>query len=198
MDALRQQLSTITDSRVRDAMLSVPRHLFVPPELRGAAYDDTPLPIGHGQTISQPLMVARMLAAAALDRNARVLDVGCGSGYQAALLHHLAGSVVAIEIIPQLLELARENLRRAGIVGVELVLGNGRLGVPSRAPFDVILVAAASEEVPPKLLEQLADGGRLLIPIGAPASQVLQRWTRLGDHFVAQPLDVCRFVPLVC
>jgi protein-L-isoaspartate(D-aspartate) O-methyltransferase len=178
-------------------MLAVPRHVFVPPELQDSAYLDMPLPIGFGQTISQPLMVAHLLLAAKVQSTDRVLDVGCGSGYQAALLSLLAQQVIGLEIIPQLVQLAADNLQRAGCDGVRVVQGNGRHGYPECAPYDVIIVAAASQDVPPPLLAQLTVGGRLLIPIGADPQQVLQRWTRTETGYETSYLDACRFVPLV-
>lgn len=195
--ALTRQLCGVTDQRVVGAMLSVPRHVFVPAEYRDSAYEDMPLPLGFGQTISQPLMVARLLMAASLQSSDHVLDVGCGSGYQAALLGRLVRDVIGIEIVPQLVRLGRENLRQVGSSNVEVVQGNGREGHPERAPYDVIVVAAASEDVPAPLLEQLAHNGRLLIPIGASEQQVVQRWTRRGEQFETAYLDACRFVPLV-
>jgi protein-L-isoaspartate(D-aspartate) O-methyltransferase len=195
--ALERQLESVADQRVRSALLSTPRHLFVPDHLQAAAYDDCPLPIGHGQTISQPLMIAHMLSAAALKGLERVLDVGCGSGYQAALLAALCSEVVGIEIVPELVELARTNLARVGSSNVSVSCHNGRLGFADRSPYDVILVAAASADVPAPLLDQLAPGGRLLIPIGPPSLQVLQCWTRTQSAFEVIALDACRFVPLV-
>jgi protein-L-isoaspartate(D-aspartate) O-methyltransferase len=179
----------IRDARVLDAMRRVPREVFVPdPQL---AYADEALRIGHGQTISQPLMVAVIGAALELRGGERVLDVGTGSGYQAAVLAELAGRVVSIERIPELAELARVNLDAAGYLDrVELRLGNGWEGVPERAPFDAIAVAAAAPEPPPRLLAQLADGGRLVLPVGEGDDQQLELFTKTQ-------LAPVRFVPLV-
>lgn len=188
----------IGDDRVLSAMAKVPRHLFVPVGMRGRAYDDTPLPIGHGQTISQPLMVATMLEDLGLKGHERVLEVGAGCGYQAALLGELAAEVRAIEIIPQLAEMARTNLQRLGYDNVEVLHRDGSLGYPPAAPYDGIVVAAGAPAVPDPLLEQLAIGGRLLIPVGAYWSQTLQRLRKSpsGD-IITDRLCGCAFVPLV-
>jgi protein-L-isoaspartate(D-aspartate) O-methyltransferase len=195
--ALRQQLREIDEPRVLQAMLGVPRHAFVPIDLQGAAYEDSPLPIGHGQTISQPLMVARLLVHARLQSHHSVLDVGSGSGYQAALLRQLVAKVVSVEIVPELVLTARRNLASVGLTDVAVIEGNGREGYPQDAPYDAILVAAASADVPDALLAQLAPGGRLLLPLGPPEQQVLQCWTRTAGGFEQRALDRCRFVPLV-
>ena len=146
------------------AIAAVPRELFVPEDLRLRAYDDRALPIGHGQTISQPFMVATICAALELDADARVLDVGTGSGYQAAVLAEIAAEVVTIERVPELADRARETLARAGYERVEVRVGDGTLGVPDRAPFDGIAVAAAAPAVPDTLYEQLSVGGRVVAP----------------------------------
>src|SRR5919199_1515080 len=156
----------IEDERVLTAMERVPRHLFVPAELREHAYEDAALPIGSGQTISQPYMVARICEALALTGRERVLDVGTGSGYQAAVLAELAAEVDTIERIPQLAESARENLRAAGYDRVRVHVGDGTRGLPERAPFDAIAVAAAAPELPKALYEQLEFRGRLVVPVG--------------------------------
>jgi protein-L-isoaspartate(D-aspartate) O-methyltransferase len=179
----------IDDARVLDAMRRVPRELFSPDA--DLAYADEALRIGHGQTISQPYVVALIATALALRGGERVLDVGTGSGYQAAVLAELAGSVVSIERIPELAELARANLAAAGYLDrVEIRVGNGWNGVPERAPFDAIAVAAAAPEPPPRLLSQLAAGGRLVLPVGAGEDQQLELFTRTQ-------LAPVRFVPLV-
>jgi protein-L-isoaspartate(D-aspartate) O-methyltransferase len=191
---VHQQLRSISDARVIAAMGRVPRHLFVPPELRHAAYHDTPLPIGHGQTISQPLMVAIMLEAMELRGRERVLEVGAGCGYQAALLGELAAEVHAIEIVPPLARMAARNLRRLGYRNVTVLEGDGSLGHAAAAPYDAIVVAAAASAVPQALVDQLAPGGRLLVPLG----QVLERLRKLPDGRVTiEHLGGCAFVPLV-
>jgi len=187
----------IRDARVLRAMATVPRHVFVSPEWRHAAYDDTPLPTAHGQTISQPRMVAIMLQHAHLDGSECVLDVGAGSGYQAALLGQLAQRVYAIEILPDLAEGARRCLQAVGASNVTVIAGDGSRGYPPAAPFDAILVGAASRGVPPALVEQLAEGGRLLIPVGERWGQRLLLVRKFGTTISRQGLEACSFVPLV-
>jgi protein-L-isoaspartate(D-aspartate) O-methyltransferase len=196
---VREQLRArgIRDARVLRAMEQVPRHLFVPSQERDAAYADNPLPIGHGQTISQPQMVATMLESLELTGNERVLDVGAGSGYQTALLAQLTSEVYAIEIIPELAEMARRNLAEAGIRNVEVIQGDGREGWPEAAPYDGIVVAAGAPEVPQALLDQLAEGGRMLIPVGEQFGQVLTRIRKRGGRYTRERLTLCAFVPLV-
>lgn len=179
----------ITDGRVLEAMAHVPRELFVPPEVRRLAYDDAALQLPCGQTISQPFIVAVLLQALALVGGERVLDVGTGSGYQAALLRSLAADVVSIERIPELAAQARVNLAAAGFPDVEVRVGDGSLGAPDLAPFDAIAVAAAAPAVPPALVEQLAPGGRLVLPVRD--ELVLVTGSR------TTPLVPARFVPLV-
>jgi protein-L-isoaspartate(D-aspartate) O-methyltransferase len=187
----------ISDERVLTAIARVPRELFVPENLRGSAYEDQALPIGHGQTISQPFMVATICAQLELDGDERVLDVGTGSGYQAAVLAELAGEVVTVERVPELAEEARATLERAGYGRVEVRQGDGTLGVPDRAPFDGIAVAAAAPAVPEALYEQLADGGRIVVPVGSLRDQWLQVVVR-GPHGPRVARSVpCRFVPLI-
>jgi protein-L-isoaspartate(D-aspartate) O-methyltransferase len=184
----------IGDERVLDAMRRVPRELFVPEHERALAYEDAALLLGYGQTISQPYMVALIATALGVRTGDRVLDVGTGSGYQAAVLAELAGHVVSIERIPELSELARANLEAAGYLDrVELRIGNGWEGVPDRAPFDAIAVAAAAPEPPPALVDQLAEDGRLVLPVGQAEGQVLEVVTHDGRV----PLAPVRFVPLV-
>jgi protein-L-isoaspartate(D-aspartate) O-methyltransferase len=187
----------IRDPRVLDAFARVPRHLFVPTHLRSAAYDDSPLPIGHGQTISQPLMVALMLEALALSGTERALDVGSGSGYAAALLAELAREVVTVEVVPELARLAQVNLERAGYGRVEVVLGDGSLGYAPRAPYDAIMVAAGAPQVPQALTAQLADGGRLVVPVGSRTGQSCLRVRRMQNRLVREDLGACAFVPLL-
>jgi protein-L-isoaspartate(D-aspartate) O-methyltransferase len=186
----------IRDRRVLAAMAVVPRERFVPEDLQGDAYADRALPIGHDQTISQPFMVAAMLEALELD-GGRALDVGTGSGYQAALLAELADEVVTIERVPDLAEQARATLEETGRGGVEVVVGDGTLGVPERAPFDAIVVAAAAPAVPEALYEQLAPGGRLVVPVGTVRDQWLEVVERGPDGPIRHRTVPCRFVPLL-
>jgi protein-L-isoaspartate(D-aspartate) O-methyltransferase len=187
----------ITDERVLAAMARVPRHLFVPEHLRHLAYEDGALPIGEGQTISQPYIVATICSLSQLEGTERVLDVGTGSGYQAAVLAELAAEVVTIERVPELEERARETLERAGYGSVEVRVGDGSVGVPGRAPFDAIAVAAAAPSIPPALYDQLVDGGRLVIPRGGRWGQDLVLVVRTPDGPVERKSVPCRFVPLV-
>jgi len=188
----------IHDSRVLDAMSAVPRELFVPPGAVRHAYDDAALSIGHGQTISQPFIVALICQALGLDGTERVLDVGTGSGYQAAVLSELAGEVVSIERIPELAERARASLEQAGYAGrVELRVGDGTLGVADRAPYGGIAVAAAASSVPEPLWEQLAEGARLVLPLGDGTAQDLVILERSGDTALLRGTTPVRFVSLV-
>src|SRR5436309_913252 len=187
----------IVDEDVLRAMECVPRELFVPERERRRAYDDAALPIGHGQTISQPYMVARICEATAVRPGQRVLDVGTGSGYQAAVLAELGAEVVTIERIPELAEQARDNLVRAGYENVQVVVGDGTLGVPERAPFDAIGVAAAAPRLPQRLYDQLRPGGRLVVPVGGPRAQRLEVIVRSPEGPAVVHSVPCRFVPLV-
>ena len=185
------------DERVLAAMGRVPRELFVPEELRHLAYEDGALPIGNGQTISQPFIVATICQLLALSPDDRVLDVGTGSGYQAAVLAELAAKVVTIERVPELAEGARATLVQSGHGDVEVRVGDGSLGVPERAPFDGIAVAAAAPAVPPALYEQLVEGGRLVVPRGGRWGQQLVVVVRTQDGPFERASVPCRFVPLV-
>lgn len=185
----------IRHDAVLAAMREVPRHAFVPAAHQAVAYEDRPLAIGHGQTISQPYMVAAMTAALDLHQTDRVLDVGTGSGYQAAVLARLAREVVSIEWIPELAEGARATLDRLGIDNVKVLTGDGSLGCPGER-FEGILVAAGAPAVPPALREQLGDGGRLVIPVGTRTHQDLIVVHRVGDRFHEDRGDGCVFVPL--
>jgi protein-L-isoaspartate(D-aspartate) O-methyltransferase len=187
----------IQDERVLAAMGRVPRELFVPESLAHLAYEDGALPIGFGQTISQPYIVATICSLLELEGDERVLDVGTGSGYQAAVLAELAKDVVSIERVPELAERALEALRRAGYENVEVRVGDGSLGVPERAPHDGIAVAAAAPVVPPALYEQLAEGGRLVLPRGGRWGQELVLVERTSQGPVERRSVSCRFVPLV-
>lgn len=187
----------VTDERVLAAMALVPRELFVPPPLADRAYDDGALPIGHDQTISQPYVVATMCELLELRGGERVLDVGTGSGYATAVLAELAGEVVSIERIPELAEQARANLAAAGYDRIDLRVGDGSLGAPDRAPFGAISVAAAAPTVPQALADQLADGGRLVVPRGSRWEQRLVQVVRSGERLVERGSIPCRFVPLL-
>ena len=187
----------VRDERVLEAMARVPRERFVPGELSRHAYEDEALPIGEGQTISQPYMVARICEALALGGRERVLDVGTGSGYQAAVLAELAADVHTIERIPELAARARDNLHAAGYGNVHVHVGDGTLGDPQHAPFDAIAVAAAAPERPPSLYEQLRPNGRLVIPVGSRRGQELQVVVRSPEGPAVVSTVPCRFVPLV-
>lgn len=189
----------VRDARVLAAMREVPREAFVPESLREFAYQDRPLPIGCGQTISQPYIVALMIEAAALRATDRALEIGAGSGYAAAVMSRLAARVYAIERIEELAAAAAERLQRLGYANVELRAGDGTCGWAEAAPFDAILVAAAGPAVPPPLAEQLTIGGRLVMPVDdEPFGQRLVRVTRVGeDEFTQQSLCGVAFVPLI-
>lgn len=187
----------IKDPRVLDAMRQVPRHLFVPVDMRGSAYRDSPLPIGEGQTISQPYIVALMTEMLELSGEERVLEIGTGSGYQSAILSLLAREVYTVERLPNLAQRAEEVLRQLGYTNVHIRVGDGTLGWPEHAPYEAIIVTAASPEVPAPLLDQLADGGRLVAPVGPRWNQTLVRVRREGDRFRRERLTAVAFVPLV-
>jgi protein-L-isoaspartate(D-aspartate) O-methyltransferase len=187
----------IGNTRVLAAMSEVPREAFVPEALKASAYADSALPLSHGQTISQPLMVAMSVEALELQGHETVLEIGAGSGYQAAVLSRLAKKVYAIEIIPELVDHARRVLESLGVENVELLCADGRKGWPEGAPYDGIVVAAAAEEVPRALIEQLREGGRLVIPVGGKWGQSLQTLRKRGDKLETEELCRCVFVPLV-
>jgi protein-L-isoaspartate(D-aspartate) O-methyltransferase len=187
----------VVNERVLAAMERVPRELFVPEKLRDRAYDDAALPIGAGQTISQPYMVARICEALALHGRERVLDVGTGSGYQAAVLAELAEEVDTIERVPELAAQARANLDAAGYERVRVHVGDGTLGVPDQAPFDAIAVGAAAPELPQTLYGQLAERGRLVLPVGRRDAQELQVVVRSPEGPAVLRSVPCRFVPLL-
>jgi len=196
-EMVRTQIASrdISDRGVLDAMRKVPRELFVRPEDRRAAFHDGPLPIGCGQTISQPYIVAYMTELLGLGAGDRVLEIGTGCGYQTAVLAELAARVYTVEIIPELSGRARETLDAMGYSNIEFRTGDGRAGWPEEAPFDGIIVTAAPGEVPPALREQLAEGGRLVIPVGT-LSQYIHRIVRRGGDFEDEGLLAVRFVPL--
>ncbi|MFQ5680032.1 MAG: protein-L-isoaspartate(D-aspartate) O-methyltransferase [Gemmatimonadota bacterium] len=188
----------LIDESVLRAMGEVPRHLFVPPECRSAAHADQALPIGYGQTISQPYIVAFMTIALRLEPGQRVLEVGTGSGYQAAVLAACGTRVFSIERIPQLHQRARSNLAAAGYLDrVHLRLGDGSRGWPERAPFDRMLLTAAAESLPPALVSQLAPDGVLVAPVGDPYLQTICRYLRREGELVEETLEGARFVPLI-
>jgi len=188
----------IHDAEVLRAVREVPREAFLPRQLREFAYKDAPLPIGEDQTISQPLIVALMAQAARLGPSHKVLEVGTGSGYAAAIFARIADEVYSIERLPGLGEAARERLAELGYDNVHVRVGDGTLGWPEAAPFDAILVAAGGPDPPPSLMDQLAPGGRLVIPVGdTPREQRLVCIERRGDRFVRSDLGAVRFVPLV-
>ena len=187
----------IGDERVLAAMATVPREAFVPAALRHRAYADSALPIGEGQTISQPWIVAAICQALALDGRELVLEVGTGSGYSAAVLAELAGSVVSVERHPSLADAAAATLVRLGVAGVEVLVADGSRGLPERAPFDAIAVHAAAPAPPPALVAQLAEGGRLVVPIASGEVETLTLLRRQGNELEARDLGPCRFVPLI-
>jgi protein-L-isoaspartate(D-aspartate) O-methyltransferase len=187
----------VGDEQVLDAMLRVPRHEFAPERYRDQAYEDHPLPIGEGQTISQPYIVARMLEALGLTPADRVLEVGTGSGYLTALLAELAAQVFSVERHAALADAARELLGRMGYTNVRVVVGDGSHGLAEGAPYDAIIVSAAAPEVPHALIEQLAEGGRMIIPVGPTDSQQLQVIHMENGRPRISLRELCRFVPLI-
>jgi protein-L-isoaspartate(D-aspartate) O-methyltransferase len=195
VDTLRQK--GITDLSVLRAVELTPRHAFVPTGVRHRAYEDAALPIGNGQTISQPSLHARYLELLRLSGRERVLEIGTGSGYQTVLLSHLVEQVFSVERIPALLQAAREVIQRLGAKNVSLLLGDGTIGWRDYGPYDAILVSAAGPDVPTPLLEQLAPGGRLLVPVGRGGEQVLRMYRRTDTGIEASELGAVRFVPLV-
>lgn len=187
----------LTEPRLLAAFEAVPRHLFVPKKVRHMAYSDRPLPIGFQQTISQPYMVALMTDMLHLQGGERVLDVGTGSGYQAAILAQMCQEVHTIEFVPQLAAAAEALLRDLGLTNVRFHVGDGSRGWAAAAPYAGILVTAAAPKAPQPLLEQLAEGGRLIVPVGAPRRQTLEVWERYGDEFEPRTLINVAFVPLL-
>jgi protein-L-isoaspartate(D-aspartate) O-methyltransferase len=187
----------ISDLSVLRALDLTPRHLFVPSGVRHRAYEDTALPIGSGQTISQPWVHATYLQTLGLKGDEKVLEIGTGSGYQTVLLAHLSRYVYSIERIRPLLETARDAITESGVRNVSLMFGDGTLGWPENGPYDAILVSAGSPDVPTPLLGQLGEGGRLIVPVGGREDQRLLEITRRGDQFDRRELSQVRFVPLV-
>jgi protein-L-isoaspartate(D-aspartate) O-methyltransferase len=186
----------ITDKKVLKAMLSVDRTEFVPKELQPSAWNDSPLPIGYGQTISQPYIVAFMTEAAKLDTSSKVLEIGTGSGYQAAILAEMCKDVYTIEVVKELGDWAEKHLAKLGYSNIHVRVGDGYKGWPEQAPFDAIIVTAAPEELPITLVEQLREGGRLIIPVGK-MSQELLCITRTGQDIKKESLLPVRFVPMI-
>lgn len=186
----------LTDQRVKTVLGRIPRDQFVPEEYRRYAYENTPLPIGYGQTISQPYIVGLMTELLALKPTDRVLEIGTGSGYQTAVLAKLAAHVYSIETVEPLAKSAQEVLTRLGYDNISFRIADGYFGWEEASPFDAILIAAAAEEVPPPLKEQLANGGRLVLPIGPPGgTQTLWRITKQNNNFVRENKGIVRFVP---
>lgn len=196
---VESQLRTrgIRDERVLSAMLQVPRHEFVPAEYRDKAYADHPIPIAESQTISQPFIIALSLEALALNGSERVLEVGTGSGYQTALLAVLAREVISIERHPVLAQAAESLLSKLGYANVAIVVGDGSNGFPQSAPFNAIVVSAAAPRIPQSLLEQLAEDGKMVIPVGPPHAQELQLVRKQDEAIRVKVLEGCRFVPLI-
>jgi protein-L-isoaspartate(D-aspartate) O-methyltransferase len=196
-DLIEQLSAGIKDKRVLNAMSKVPREMFVPQEARQYAYDDRPLFIGYGQTISQPYIVAMMTQALNLNKKDKVLEVGTGSGYQAAILARLAGRVVTTERVPELAKTAKETLKELGYKNVEVYRAGDELGWQREAPYDAIIVTAAAPRIPEGLLRQLKTGGRLVIPVGSIYEQQLCQVFRKETGNVVKNLGGCRFVPLI-
>jgi protein-L-isoaspartate(D-aspartate) O-methyltransferase len=199
LQMIEQQLRQrgIHDERVLHVMSTVPQHLFVPPVLRSRAYEDGPLPIGEGQTISQPYIVALMSESLLLTGTETVLEVGTGSGYQAAVLSRLARHVYSIEILPRLAETARERLATLGYANITVIVGDGSQGWVQGSPYQAIIVTAAAPQMPPVLLDQLADGGHLVLPVGSGDDQHLLRLRKTKGEVTQEDLGPVRFVPLV-
>ncbi len=186
----------VTDPAVLSAMYAVPRWNFVPEDMKYRAFEDNPLPIGQGQTISQPYIVAYMTEALLLKPDDRVLEIGTGSGYQAAVLAEIAADVYTIEIIPELGEAAEKKLDELGYENTHVMVGDGYQGWPEYAPFDAVILTCAPDHVPQPLLDQLADGGRLVVPVGGTYPQILKRITRVGDEYETEELTSVLFVPM--
>ena len=195
VDLLREK--GVSDLAVLRAFELTPRHEFVPTGIRHRAYEDAALPIGNGQTISQPSVHGRSLQLLKLSGRERVLEIGTGSGYQTVLLAHLVDQVFSIERVAPLMESARQHIRALDVNNVSLLVGDGTVGWREYAPYDAILVSAASPDVPAPLLDQLADGGRMLVPVGGRTEQTLVLVTRHGENFDREEFDAVRFVPLL-
>ena len=191
------QLRGITDARVLEAFLKIPRHEFVPPEFQGEAYADHPIPIGNRQTISQPYMVALMTQWLRLQGHERVLEIGTGSGYQLAVLAQVALEVYSVERVPELAQQAVERLHRHGHLNVHVTTGDGSLGWPDEAPYEGIVVTAGTPKIPDALVEQLAEEGRLVIPVGSAQAQMLTLVHKHAGQLTVKEITSCVFVPLV-
>ena len=187
----------IHNARVLAAMREIPRHLFIPPPFDQPAYDDNPLPIGSGQTISQPYIVALMTELLCPEPSDNVLEIGAGSGYQAAILSRLVQTLTTIERIPAVAMLARNNLKSLGIQNVEVIEGDGTEGYPQNAPYNGVMVTAATPEIPKTLIDQLAEGGRLVAPVGGRDHQELVTLEKMGGRMIPQYHGGVRFVPLI-
>ena len=187
----------VDDRRVLDAMRGIPRHFFIPAEYQDAAYHDRPLPIGSGQTISQPYIVGLMTSLLELKQSDKVLEIGAGSGYQAAILSKLAGTVVTVERLPEIAAKAKDIMQRLGIINVKVVVEDGTLGYTPDAPYDGIIITAASPDIPPPLIGQLADKGRLVAPVGTRDLQQLVRIRKQGDRISREMFGGVVFVPLL-
>ncbi len=187
----------IEDQRVLDAMREIPRHCFIPEEFRHAAYDDRPLPIGSGQTISQPFIVGLMTSLLELTQTDKVLEIGTGSGYQAAILSKLAQTVVSVERLSEIASKAKALLQHLGIIHVKIVVEDGTLGYHPDAPYDGIIITAASPDIPAPLIDQLADGGRLVAPVGSRDLQQLVRIRKQGNRISCENFGGVVFVPLL-
>jgi protein-L-isoaspartate(D-aspartate) O-methyltransferase len=187
----------ITAPRVLQACATVPRHLFVPRQMEGPAYGDHPIPIGHGQTVSQPYIVALMTQLLRLQGHERVLEIGTGSGYQSAILAEVALEVYSVERHPELAEAARQRLERLGYRNVQVTAGDGSVGWLAHAPYEGVLVTAGASRLPPALVEQVAENGRLVMPIGSPQAQMLTLVERHRGTLRTQAIASCVFVPLI-
>ncbi|MBI1883032.1 MAG: protein-L-isoaspartate(D-aspartate) O-methyltransferase [Chlamydiae bacterium] len=196
---IREQLVArgIEDTRVLEAFREVPRHLFVREKDLPQAYEDHPIPIGEGQTTSQTYMVAAMLELLELEVNEKVLEIGTGSGYESALLSRLAREVYTIERLRTLYESAQDKLKKMGYVNIHFKWGDGSLGWSDKSPFQAIVIGAAAPQIPPVLMNQLDEGGRLVLPVGDRKEQILTRVTRGGDDFKIEKFMTCIFVPLI-
>lgn len=187
----------INDEHVLAAMRAIPRHLFIPEDLHHLAYADAPLPIGHRQTISQPYIVALMTQLLEMEGEERILEVGTGSGYQAAILSKIAKQIFTVERISELAERATEVFRELGLMNIDVYKRDGSAGLPELAPFNAIMVTAAAPKVPPPLKEQLEEGGCLVLPVGSREGQILERWRKKGGELEREHIAPVAFVPLV-
>ena len=187
----------INDEHVLSAMRTIPRHVFIPNDLHYLAYADAPLPIGHRQTISQPYIVALMTQLLRLKGEERVLEIGTGSGYQAAILSHIAAQVYTVERISELAETASQVFEKLGLSNIKIFERDGSAGLPEYAPFDAIMVTAAAPKVPAPLKEQLDEGGRLVLPVGSRDGQILERWRKSGTEMEREHIAPVAFVPLL-